>query len=122
MIYEGKLLYFTQMLLPEAPDSLIMGYNKEEIGFCENNESEMWTYLIEHKLLFNTDYFTIRKFTSDGPFTKAFTNQSPARAVNWLGWQIVKEYQKRNKKTTLKQLMEMNDYQNLLKESRYSPD
>ena len=59
-------------------DELIFGFTADQMKFCRNNESQMWQYLIEHDLLFNTEQFTIRKLTGEAPFTSYFTNESPA--------------------------------------------
>ena len=121
MIYHGKIEYYTKKLLPGEPDSLIFGFTPGQLKFCENNEETMWSYLVENKLLFETDLFTIRKFIGDAPFTKDFTNDSPGKAAIWIGYKIVDNYMERNRKTSLKQLMENNNYQEILKQSNYHP-
>jgi hypothetical protein len=97
MIYEGKLIYFTQAMLPDLPDSVIIGYSQKQLDFCRQNEAKMWTYLAEQKLLFSTDRMTIKRFIGDGPYTNPFTPESPGRAGVWIGWQIVRSYMKANK-------------------------
>ena len=87
----------------------------------ERNEKKMWSYLIENKLLFSTDFFTINKFINDGPFTKDFSNESPARAANWIGLQIVNSYRKNNSDVNLEELMKNNNVQEILTLSKYSP-
>ena len=121
MLYRGKLLYFTKSMLPEEPDTLIMGFTSDELNWCKANEKQIWDYLIEHKLLFKTDYMTINKFVNPAPFTTGFPRESPGRAINWLGWKIIEEYMKRNKNVSLKELMHENDYQKVLAESKYHP-
>ncbi len=121
MLYQGKIMYFNKQLMPKEHDTLIYGYSPEQLKWCANNEQQMWTYLVEHKMLFNTDYITINKFVSEGPFTHFFTNESPARAVVWIGSRIVSDYMNHNKKVTLKELMNENDYQKILRLSKYKP-
>lgn len=121
MIYEGRALYFTKQLMPSLPDSLLMGYSKAQLNWCKSNESAMWTYLAERKLLFNLERLTIRKFVGEAPFTVAFTNESPGQACVWIGWQIVNSFMKKNKDISLKDLMEMTDYQHILNTSGYIP-
>jgi gliding motility-associated lipoprotein GldB len=121
MLYRGKLLYFTKSMLPEEPDTLVTGFTYDELEWCRNNEQHIWTYLIENKLLYSTDYMTINKMVNPAPFTSGFPQRSPGRAVNWLGWKIIETYMKRNSEVTLPQLMEMSDYQSILTESRYNP-
>ncbi len=121
MIYHGKMACFTKWMLPDEPDSLIMGFSAGQMKFCRNNEAKMWEYLVEHIILFETDRMSIQKFTGNGPFTGNFTHESPARASVWLGWRIVEEYLRRNPELTLRDLMMEDDYQKILTLSRYNP-
>lgn len=121
MLYRGKLLYFVKSMLPEEPDTLITGFTEEELKWCKANEKQIWNYLIEHKLLFETDYMTINKYVNPAPFTTGFPRNSPGRAINWLGWKIIEEYMRKNKDVTLRELMLENDYQKILEISRYHP-
>ena len=79
MIYEGKILYSLQRLLPDIPVERLMGYSEEEWQWCRNNESNMWNRLIQSKDLYSTDRFLIGKYISPAPFTAPFT-QTIARA------------------------------------------
>jgi hypothetical protein len=121
MIYNGMLLYFTDALLPGMADSLKIGFHPGQMKWCRNNESQMWTYLVEHKLLFENDPLVMRKLTEAAPNTYYFTSESPGRAAVWLGWQIVREYMRRNTGTTVAGLMQMTDYQKILSGSKYRP-
>ncbi len=121
ILYQGKVLYFTKALLPMEADTLIMGISASKLKWCKGYEEKMWTYLVENKLLFKTDYLTINKFIGEGPFTKDFGKSSPAKAAVWIGWQIINNYMKHNPDIGLKALMKDNDYQNILRLSRYKP-
>jgi hypothetical protein len=121
MIYQGKILYMTKQLLPEVPDSIIIGFTQQKINWCLKNEDPMWTYLVEHKAIFISDYLTINRFIGDGPFTKDFTAQSPGRAATWIGWRIIESFMKKNHDITPAKLMSMNDPQEILRKSRYRP-
>ncbi|HEY3390854.1 MAG TPA: hypothetical protein VGK38_14850, partial [Prolixibacteraceae bacterium] len=122
MIYQGKMLYFLDAMFPDEPDSLKIGYRSEKLGWCNKNEAGMWTYLVEHKLLFNTDRMNIVRFIGPAPFTSVFTNESPGRTGAWLGWQIVRKYMKKNPAISLPSLMSDTDYQKILNDSGYSPE
>jgi hypothetical protein len=121
MIYNGKLLYFVSAMLPDAPDSLCWGMSNRGIDYCMENEKYMWTKMIEDKFLFNTDRFTIDKFILEGPFTKDFGRDSPAKAAVWIGYRIVRAYMSQNREINLRQLMEENDYMKILNQSSYNP-
>ena len=121
MIYEGMVMYFVDVMLPDQPDTLIWGFTGPQMKFCKNNEKQMWTYIIENKLVFNTDRFRVNQFVREGPFTKDFTTESPARAAVWLGYNIVGAYMNKHKQLTLSDLMYETDYMKILNESGYNP-
>ena len=122
MIYQGKMIYFLDAMFPDEPDYLKIGFQPEKLEWCIKNEPGMWTYLVEHKLLFDTERMNIVRFVGPAPFTSTFTKDSPGRTGVWLGWQIVKKYMKKNPGITLQALMAENDYQKILNESEYSPE
>jgi hypothetical protein len=121
MVYRGKLMYFLHAMVPDESDTLKWGFTEQKLRFCHKNEKPMWTYLVENKLLFNTDRFTIDKFILDGPFTKDFGRTSPARAAVWLGYNIVSAYMKSHRDLSLRDLMVENDYMKILNGSAYNP-
>ncbi|WP_445588924.1 gliding motility lipoprotein GldB [Sunxiuqinia sp. A32] len=122
MVYQGKLLYFVDAMLPELDDTVKIGYSKEQLDFCELSEQGMWTYLAEQKMLFSTQRMDIKRYIDDAPYTSSFTADSPGRVGMWFGWKIVKAYMKKNPKVTISQLMENDDYLGILNQSGYQPD
>ena len=121
MIYEGELIYITRHLLPNEPEYLIHGFSEEQLEWCEKNEADMWTHLIENKLLFTTNTLEINKFVNDAPFTSGFPQESPGRAAVWIGYRIVESLMQRNEQMTLEELMDIKDYQKVLNMARYKP-
>ena len=121
MIYHGQLAWFVGAMFPELDEQLNMGFTDEQIKWCRNNEKQMWTHLVEEKLLFSTDPMNIRKLVEDAPYTSFFTSESPGRAAVWQGWQIVNAFAERNPKLSVQQVMSQRDYQELLRLSRYNP-
>ena len=121
MIYEGELIYITRHLLPNEPEHLIHGFSEEQLKWCEKNEADMWTHLIENKLLFTTNTLEINKFINDAPFTSGFPQESPGRAAVWIGYRIVESLMQRNEQMSLEELMNIKDYQKVLNMARYKP-
>ncbi len=121
MVYEGKIQYFLDAMLPNTPDSLKFAYTEAQWEWADYNEEKMWAYLVESETLFSTDHMTIRKFIGDAPFTQVFHNNSCPRAGVFLGWKIVNKYMDKHPDITLKQLMENNDYQGILNSANYRP-
>lgn len=120
MIHEGRAMYIIKLLLPEEPDSLIWGYTEDQLRFCITNEEAMWIFLVENKLLFETERFTVEKYVGEAPFTKAFGKESPGKAAIWIGSRIVKSYVEKNG-ISLTQLVSESDYQRILNLSGYNP-
>jgi len=121
MIQEGKMMYFLDAIQPDLNDTLKIGFTEKQLDFCEKNEAKMWTYLAEHKMLFTTDRMNIKRFIDDGPYTAAFTDESPGRTAVWLGWQIVRSYMKQNPEVKLSDLLNNQDFQSILNQSGYQP-
>ena len=99
MIYYGKLHYLKDLLLPETPNYQKIGYTAIQEKFCIENEFQMWSYLVDEKLLYDNNIKNYQRFIEDGPFTKFYLEidrESPGRIGQWLGWQIVKSYMENN--------------------------
>jgi hypothetical protein len=121
MIHNGKVLYINALLVPEQPDSLLMGYTTETMQGCYFNEQAVWKRILDEKLLYSTDRGDIRKLVEPSPNAPKVFDEAPGEIGNWIGWRIVEAYMGRNPKTTLKQLIELNDAQKLLEDSKYRP-
>ena len=121
MIYQGKIIYLTKLILPDVSDNVITGFSDEQMKWCENNEGNMWMHLIENKLLFETDRFTLVKLTEDAPSTSMFPSESPGRACLWIGYRIVDNYMKNNKNISIAELMRNTDALNITEKAKYKP-
>lgn len=122
IIYQGKLMYFVDAMLPEMHDSLKIGYTEEQLEWCKENEPQMWNYIIENRLLFSNQRMDILRYINDGPYTTGFPVESPARTGIWIGWQIVRKYMNKNNEATLYDLMNNKNYQQILNDSAYFPE
>jgi hypothetical protein len=121
MIHQGLLFYFVDAMYPRAGDAMKMGFTEDQMKWCVSNEEQMWTYLVEQKLLFSTEPLVIRKLIDDAPHTSYYTDESPGRAAVWQGLQIVRAFAARNPKLPFPEIMAKRDYQEILRISRYQP-
>jgi uncharacterized protein YjaZ len=122
MIYAGKDLYLKDKLLPELTDDVKIGYTKEQITWCQENESYMWRFFIDGNLLYDSDTKLPNRFINPAPFSKFYLeidNQSPGRVGAWIGWQIVRSYMDNNP-TSLQDMLKM-DAKQLFEKSKYKP-
>ncbi|HMI07727.1 MAG TPA: gliding motility lipoprotein GldB [Flavobacterium sp.] len=122
MIYAGKELYLKDILLPEYTDADKMGYTSEQVVWCQENESYMWRFFVENKLLYDTDQKLAPRFINPAPFSKFYLeidNDTPGRTGAWLGWQIVRSYMDNNQ-VALQQMLKM-DAREIFEKSKYKP-
>lgn len=123
MIYNGKILYFMDSVLPEINDTLKIGYTKEQLKWCEDYQADTWAYFLQNELLFEADFMKIQKYLGEAPFTPGLgeNSDSAPKLGIWTGWQIVREYMKRNPEINLTELMLEMDSQKILTGSKYKP-
>ncbi|MFB1002946.1 MAG: gliding motility lipoprotein GldB, partial [Bacteroidia bacterium] len=108
--------------MPEHHDSLKINYHSGQIEYCEAQEKNMWTYLIEEEVLFSSDKNDYqRNYFNEGPFTAPFGNDSPPRTGAWIGWQIVRKYMNANPEVTIHDLLKDEDHQTIFQKSGYRP-
>ncbi len=121
MIYQGKLLYLVEQLLPDTDKSKLIGYTPEQYQWCRENETQIWSFWIDKKLLYETQSGKYGRFVAPSPTTAGMPGESPGNVGSWTGWQIVRSYMKNNPETTLKDLLGIEDGQQILKLSAYKP-
>lgn len=121
MLTKGKQLYLLDILFPETPDSVKLDLQQKEVDWLENNELEIWAYLLKEKLLYDSQWTNIRKFVEYSPNVSQMHPEAPGRTANWMGWQIVKAYMKKNPERDVQDLLAQRDSQEILNRSRYKP-
>lgn len=122
MIYFGKELYLKDVLLPDYSDEDKMAYTKEQIFWCQENESYIWRYFVEKQMLFSDEQKLANRFIDPAPFSKFYLeidNDSPGRVGAWIGWQMVRSYMANND-VTVAQLMKT-DAKEIFEKSKYKP-
>ena len=122
MIAYGKSFYFAKQMVPCTPDSVLIWYTPEEIKGARENQDLIWARFIEDKLLYATSHVMKQKYLGDRPKTVEVGEKCPGRIAQWVGWEIVKKYMESHPDVTLPQLMEMENADKILKESRYKPE
>jgi gliding motility-associated lipoprotein GldB len=123
MISSGKELYLKDILLPEYSDAERIGYSEDQIKWSKENESYIWEYFVNDKLLYSTDSKLANRFINVAPFSKFYLeidNESPGRIGQWVGWQIVRSFMENNPKVTVQDLIKMNE-KDIFELSKYKP-
>lgn len=123
MIYYGKILYFTDVMIPFKTDAEKIGYTEEQIIWSQDNEFFIWNYFIDKELLYSTDSKLPSRFINPAPFSKFYLeiidNESPGRIGSFMGWQIVRAYMQNND-VSLKEMLTEEPI-NIFKKSKYKP-
>ena len=100
LIFEGKLLYFKDKVIPFKTDAEKLNYTEAEYNWAKANEEYIWRYFVDKELLFNTDTKLPSRFINPAPFSKFYLEQidseSPGEIGKYIGWQIVRDYMKNN--------------------------
>lgn len=119
-IAEGKVLYFLEQVLPDCDDTILLRYTAEQLGWMEENVTNVWAWMIQNKMLYDTDLSRFHNLIDEAPKTNAFGDGSAPRTPAYIGWQIVKRYMKKSG-ASMNELFEMTDSQRLLNESGWRP-
>ncbi len=121
MIEAGKRLYFIDAMIPAVDNRFKIGYSQAQYDWIVKNEQHVWAAIIENRILYAADGQLIRTFMADGPFTAEFSQESPARLGEWIGWQIVRRFMANNPDVTFQGLFKEKDAQKILTLSKYKP-
>lgn len=121
MVYQGKVMYVMDKVMPNVADSLKIGYTTEQWEWANHFERDIWAWLLQENLLYEADYNRIQKYLGEAPFTPELgeQNDSAPKLGVFIGWKIVRAYMERNPDISLPGLLEINDAQKILDGSRY---
>ncbi len=121
MIFEGKILYALDFLMPEEQDTIKMEFSFKQLQWLNQSEAAIWAYFIDKNLFFSTKASENVKYINPAPFTAGMPKDSPGRVGVWLGYKIVKAYMESNPSITLAQVMQERDAQKILNQSHFKP-
>jgi len=123
MVYQGKLWYSLIQLASEIAPERLLGYTPDEWKFLKKEESNIWNFYLQKKVLFSTDFNRgYKRYFIQGERTTGagLPEDCPPRIGNYSGLKIVSAYAEKTGKT-LKQIWEETSAGNILKESGYNP-
>ena len=123
IIYNGKILLLKDFVIPLSSDEIKIGYSNEQLNWAKQNEEYIWKYFIENELLFKTDDDLIDRFIISAPFSKFYLeidNESPGKIGQWIGWQILRSFRKKNPTLKISEILKLS-YEEIFKEANYKP-
>ncbi len=121
MVYYGKSYYFVDYVLPQVPDSVMIGFTNEEIEGVNQNKAIVWNHFLKNELLFDTNQMLKKKYLEERPKTLEIGDKAPGRVGVWVGWDIVRTFMAKKEELNLRQLMELQDARTIFNEAKYNP-
>ena len=121
MIEQGKYWWLTKQVLPDAADSLVTGFTKSQLEFCEKNEGLIWNMFLQSEFLYSTDPSIQKLYIGEGPGTQGLPPAAPGNIGQWIGMRIVKAYaDQQDKSIQPRKLMQLSPRE-ILDGSKYKP-
>jgi len=121
MIEKGKQWLLLDKFLPFADDSIITGYTKQQLKWCEANEGLIWNEIITtEKDIYTKEPLTIQNYIGEAPFTQSMSSASPGNIGQWVGWQIVKKFAEKNSSLSITDILKTSP-RKILELAKYKP-
>lgn len=92
MLYNGKIMYLTDLLLPTVEDSLLFGFSSAQMQYCKKGEFNLYEHITSEELMYSSDTKKINKYVTKGPFKPQF--DLPGNSGSWLGYRIIRSYER----------------------------
>ena len=120
MVFFGRRNFFLEAMCPMMPDSILLGYSDKQWQWAVENEGQVWADIVGNRRLYEAGLDSYMMFFGDGPFTQAYSNDAPSRLGEFFGLNIIRSYCSNNE-TSLQDLMQRKDLQNIFQDSGYKP-
>jgi hypothetical protein len=121
MIYNGKVLYLMDLLMPDLQENMKMEYSDEQMSWVRDNEVQIWSHFINRDLLYSTRRQDYQKLVGPSPNAPNMPPEAPGQTANYIGWKIVNAYMKKNQEVSLREMLNDEDAQKILELSKYRP-
>lgn len=122
MIQRGKEMYYLEHVLPFVPEHVRLGYSKDQLEWCKNNEAVIYNFFIRENLLYSHDWQKILRYVNEGPTSAGMPEQSPGNVGTWIGLQIVKRYAAEHGGMAMDSLLRLSmEPQTFLQQAKYKP-
>lgn len=92
MIEVGKKQYILQSILPNLSDSILWGYSVKQLNALKEQETAIWDYLIQEKLIYSLASLDTRNFMQSAASNSIFGADIPGDVGKYLGYKIVTKW------------------------------
>lgn len=122
MVEKGKKIYLLSYLLPDAPDSLLVGFTQTQIDWCQSSEYEIWKFLNDKDMLYKNDFMEKKRYLDEGPTTTGMPAEAPGNIGSWIGLQILRKFEKETGgEISMRDIMLKYDARTILQKAKYRP-
>lgn len=119
MVGYGKAFEFVKHCVPQTSDSLILGFSADDLRRTYNSQTQIWAFVVENRLLYETGDLKKQKYIGERPFTPEIGPEVPGGIGRWIGWRIVSRYMAENPEVSLPELMKNPNARQILEQSGY---
>ena len=120
IMYRGMIAWVVEKALKADGDGAVsLGYDKEDLKWCDKNARKVWDIMSGRRHLTTTDPMLIRAYTYPDPNPVFKEKNIPSCIGVWIGLQIIREYMKQHKEVTMHDLLQCTDYHRILKDTRF---
>lgn len=120
MVEKGKAWYLLRSFLPDAADSVQWGFTGKQIKWLQENEGNVWGYILSNENLYSVEPVTIQNYLGDAPFTQGMPESSPGNIGQWIGLRIVERWAEKNSQLSLQDVL-VTPAKKIFEESKYRP-
>jgi hypothetical protein len=122
MIEAGKKQYLLKACLPNFQDSVLFGYNNEQLKILNKEESKIWDYIVADKLIYTTNTSDIMAIMQESTSNEIFGEDFPGNIGKYIGFKIVDiwMHQKAQTNITMEQLL-LTPAQQIFSSANYNP-
>jgi uncharacterized protein YjaZ len=80
--------------LPNASDTLLLGYTGNQLKAIEENQGDIWTFLSNQNKLFSVDPSLKAAILTEASYNDYFGEDIPGNVGKFIGYRIVKSWMK----------------------------
>ncbi len=120
ILYTGKINYAVKQVLGYPTIEEELGYSREEAEWCKKYAADIWSFMVENSHVLSIDPMVIYTYTKPSPYQLLLSGAAvPPYVGIWMGTLIVESFMKKNRKVSLRELLETTNYEWIFNESGF---
>ena len=100
MIEAGKRQYMLETISLHTPDTLLWDYSSVQLKAVQEQESAIWQYLVEQKMLLSKERIDALNTLGDAEKNSLLGAPLPGNIGKYIGYKMVSAYMKKQRKST----------------------